>query len=73
MDFITTLEEALGREADKRFRPKPPGDVESTCADVANLADAIDFRPTTDLEEGLERFVDWFRAFRASRAESAAE
>lgn len=73
MQFISTIERAMGREADKRFREMPPGDVESTHADVTDLAEAFDYRPETDLETGIGRFVDWYRRHHGWQLESAAE
>lgn len=77
MRFISLLERAMGQRADKRFRPMPDGDVESTHADTTRLGEAVDFTPRTDLEEGIERFVDWYRSYHGftpdSSHESAAE
>ncbi|MFA9461704.1 NAD-dependent epimerase [Thiohalorhabdus methylotrophus] len=61
MDFIATLEGALGREAEKRMLPMQPGDVPATYADVADLQEAVGFSPDTPLETGIGRFVDWYR------------
>lgn len=63
MDMITTLERLLGREAVKEFLPMQPGDVQATFADVSDLERAVDFRPETPLEEGLSRFVGWYRQY----------
>jgi UDP-glucuronate 4-epimerase len=63
MPFIEALEEKLGREADKNFEPMPDGDVRSTYADVSQLAETVDYRPTTDLREGVGSFVEWYRAY----------
>ena len=60
-DLVTTLERLCGRPARRVMKPKPPGDVDATCADVTALANAVGFRPATSLEDGLGRFVDWFR------------
>ncbi|MEM7506258.1 MAG: NAD-dependent epimerase [Pseudomonadota bacterium] len=65
MDMIGGLERALGREAVKEFLPMQPGDVKATWADVADLEEAVDFRPDTPLQTGLERFVDWYRQYYA--------
>ena len=73
MEFIDTIERAMGQEADKRYRDMPPGDVESTHADVTALAEAFDFRPTTDLAEGIGRFVEWYHRYHDVALESAAE
>ena len=63
MDFIECLEKALGREATKNFLPLQPGDVPKTFADVDALSDAVGFRPSTPIEEGIARFVDWYRSY----------
>ncbi|MFO1169946.1 MAG: NAD-dependent epimerase [Hyphomicrobiaceae bacterium] len=61
MTFIAAIEKATGREAKKNFLPLQPGDVPKTYADVDALADAVGFRPATPIEEGVRRFVDWYR------------
>jgi len=61
--FIGVIEAALGREAEKRYLPMQPGDVPSTYADVGRLMRATGFAPRTTIEEGIRRFVDWFRAY----------
>ena len=60
MDFIGTLERALGKTAIKTYLPMQPGDVVSTYAQMDALQQAVGFRPTTSIEEGLERFVAWY-------------
>ena len=59
--MIETLEKALGIEAEKQLLPMQPGDVPATYADVADLEREIDFKPGTSIEEGLGRFVRWYR------------
>ena len=61
--FIMLLEQALGREAIKDFQPMQPGDVEATAADTAALERWVGFRPSTPLEQGLERFAAWVEAW----------
>lgn len=63
MDFISYLEEALGRKANMQMLPMQPGDVYATYADTADLAAAIDFKPYTPLKDGLERFVEWYKRY----------
>lgn len=63
MDFIAVLERSLGRTAKKRFLPLQPGDVPETCADVRDLAQEIGFSPSTPIEEGIRRFVEWYRQY----------
>jgi UDP-glucuronate 4-epimerase len=63
MDMIAVLEQALGREAQKVFRDLQPGDVPETYADVEELEAAVDYRPSTPIEVGIPRFVEWYRGF----------
>ena len=60
-DFIDILEKLLGARADRRYEPMQPGDVERTYADIAALERDFGFRPRTSIEEGLARFVAWYR------------
>lgn len=68
MDMIGTLERLLGREAVKVMRPMQPGDVTATHADIRRLNALTGYRPKVMLEDGLARFVDWYRDFEAGRA-----
>ncbi|MEM1419905.1 MAG: NAD-dependent epimerase [Pseudomonadota bacterium] len=68
MRFIETLETAIGRKAEKQMLPMQPGDVQSTYADIEPLAADTGVRPTTQIEEGLERFVHWFQDYYGIRA-----
>ncbi|MBA4794636.1 MAG: NAD-dependent epimerase/dehydratase family protein [Phenylobacterium sp.] len=63
MDMIGTLEAALGRKAEKVFRPMQPGDVTETYADISRLAALTGYAPKVPIEEGLPRFVEWYRRF----------
>lgn len=63
MDFVTTLEKYLGREAKKEFLPMQPGDVYQTYADVTELMKDYGFKPETPMEEGMRRFVEWFKEY----------
>ncbi len=60
MDYISTLEKCLGREAKKEFLPMQPGDVYQTYADVSDLIRDFDFKPSTSIEKGLSKFAEWF-------------
>lgn len=62
-DFIAILEGELGLTADKEMHPMQPGDVHTTYADVAALQAAVGFAPDTPLQEGLARFVAWYRDY----------
>jgi UDP-glucuronate 4-epimerase len=61
--FIEVLEGALGRKAQRNFLPLQPGDVPATCADVDDLMADTGFRPATPIEEGIVRFVAWYREY----------
>lgn len=63
MDYIQTLEKHLGREAKKEFLPMQPGDVYQTYADVSDLMHDFDFKPSTSIDEGLSKFVTWFKEY----------
>jgi len=63
LDYIAALERALGKKARLEMKPMQPGDVKATYADTAALARAVGFAPSTTLEQGLQRFADWFRQY----------
>ena len=63
MYFIETLEKCLGKEAKKEFYPMQPGDVYQTYADVTDLIEDFDFKPSTPIEEGLQKFAEWYREY----------
>lgn len=63
MTFISTIEQALGRKAEKIYLPMQDGDVPITYADTQKLRDAVGFSPDTPLADGMQRFVDWYRAY----------
>ena len=63
MDFIGAIEEQTGKEATKEFMPMQPGDVPKTWADVSDLMNDFDYKPATDIREGVAKFVDWYRAY----------
>ena len=61
--FIATLERLIGRRAIKEYAPMQPGDVPATFADIDRLVAATGFAPHTPLDEGLARFVAWYREY----------
>lgn len=61
--FIETLEKVIGIEAKKEFLPMQKGDVYQTYADVSDLERDFGFRPDTPIEEGLKKFVEWYREY----------
>ncbi len=63
MDFIKALEMALGIEAKKNMLPMQPGDVYITYADTDDLFNATQYKPQVGVEQGVARFVEWYREF----------
>lgn len=61
--FINAIELAAGKSAIKEYLPMQPGDVPATYADISGLSDATGFWPATTIEEGMQRFVDWYKGF----------
>jgi UDP-glucuronate 4-epimerase len=61
--FIEVLEHCLGKKAEKILLPMQPGDVPATFADVDDLLRDVGFRPSTPIEVGVKRFVDWYRTY----------
>ena len=61
-EVVRVLERCIGRPAVIHGAPMQPGDVTATCADVAELRAAVGFEPRTSIEDGLARFVEWYRA-----------
>jgi UDP-glucuronate 4-epimerase len=60
MRYIEVLEQLLGRKAQKNLLPLQLGDVPDTWADVEDLAADVGYRPSTPIEVGVKRFVDWY-------------
>lgn len=63
MDFIAAIEKSVGRKAEVELLPMQPGDVPDTYADVSDLMKDVDYKPDTSIEDGVSRFVDWYRDF----------
>jgi UDP-glucuronate 4-epimerase len=63
MYMIETLEKSLGKTAVKNLLPMQPGDVPATYANVDDLVNDVGFKPGTSIEEGIQRFVDWYRSW----------
>lgn len=61
MQYIEALEKALGKTAKKNFMDIQPGDVPATHADVSKLEEYVNFKPQTTVEEGVKRFVEWYK------------
>jgi len=62
-EYITVLEDQLGRKAIRNLLPMQAGDVPATCADVDDLTAVVGFRPATPIKEGIRRFVAWYREY----------
>ncbi|BBF67975.1 NAD-dependent epimerase/dehydratase family protein [Sphingobium sp. 3R8] len=67
MHLIAVLEDALGKKAAIDFQPMQPGDVHATYADISAISQDIGFAPTTGIESGVPRFVQWYRTYHAER------
>lgn len=63
MKFITTLEDKIGKKAEKIYMGMQPGDALVTYADVSELMKDTGFKPSTSIEDGLGRFVDWYKKY----------
>lgn len=63
LDYIEVLEQALGRKAQRRLLPLQPGDVPDTFADVSALQRDVGYAPSTPIQTGIARFVQWYRAY----------
>jgi UDP-glucuronate 4-epimerase len=63
MHFIESLEKALGKEAEKEFLPLQPGDVPDTYADVKDLIEQFLYKPSTNIEDGIAKFISWYNEY----------
>jgi len=63
MDYIACIEKAVGKTATKNMLPMQPGDVPATFANIEDLKTDIGFEPKTPIEEGVKRFVAWYRDY----------
>jgi UDP-glucuronate 4-epimerase len=63
LSYIETLERFLGKTAEKNLLPLQPGDVPDTFADVEALVADVGYKPSTTIEQGIERFVAWYREY----------
>ena len=60
-DYIAALEKAMSKSAEKQLLPLQAGDVHDIYADVAELVEQFHYKPATTVEEGIQRFVAWYR------------
>ena len=63
MDMISYLEEAMGKKAVINYKPMQPGDVYQTYADIDALEQAVGFKPSTSLQDGLQKFTAWYKGY----------
>ena len=63
LDFIGEIEKAVGKKAKKKLMPMQAGDLKATYADISKLRKAVGFEPKTNIEEGIERFVEWYLGY----------
>ncbi len=63
MDYIAALEKALGKKAKMDMLPLQPGDVPDTYADVTDLVEQLEYKPSTPIDKGIANFVDWYRNY----------
>ncbi len=63
MDFITAIENKLGRTIEKNMMPIQPGDVPATYADVNDLVEDLGYKPDTPIQKGIDNFIDWYLEF----------
>jgi UDP-glucuronate 4-epimerase len=64
--MIEIIEEACGRKAEKQLMPMQPGDVRDTFADISAIQRDLGFTPSTKIDVGVPRFVQWYRAYHTS-------
>ena len=61
--FISVLEDKIGKKAERVYMEMQPGDIVRTYADTSDLEKAIGFKPSTSIEDGLQKFADWYKEF----------
>jgi UDP-glucuronate 4-epimerase len=63
LEVVRLMEETIGKKAKRELMPMQPGDVAATYADVDDLMREVDFRPSTSIADGVNRFIEWYRAY----------
>jgi UDP-glucuronate 4-epimerase len=63
LDYIGAIEKALGKKAEMELLPLQPGDVPDTFADVQDLVEQFQYKPSTNVEQGVDKFVSWYRGY----------
>ena len=63
LDYIGCIEQALGKKAEMNLLPLQPGDVPDTASDVEALVEWVEYKPATSIDQGVGRFIDWYRNY----------
>jgi UDP-glucuronate 4-epimerase len=63
MDFIAAIEKALGKKAIIEYKPMQAGDVPATWANISDLTEDLKYKPNTEVEDGVRKFIDWYKTF----------
>ena len=63
MDMIGIIEECLGKKAEINFQPIQPGDIPESFADIDKSIEMLNYKPTTDIKDGIPKFIDWYRNY----------
>ena len=63
LNYVTAIEAELGIKANKKLLPIQPGDVPDTHANIDELIEEFDYKPATTIQDGIQRFVDWYRNY----------
>ena len=63
MDFVRIIEKELGKAADIEFLPMQPGDIAETYSDITETTEVTGFKPTTSIQQGVPRFIDWYKSY----------
>ena len=66
-NFIEIIEQELGKKADKIIKPMQDGDVSKTWAEMKDFEDDYNYKPNTSIEEGLKKFVSWYKKYISSK------
>ena len=69
MEYISEIENYIGKKAKKEFLPMQPGDVKATFADTSKLENYINFKPKTSIKDGLANFINWYKEFYINECE----
>ena len=62
-EYINTIEKILDKKAIKNYLPLQPGDVPSTNAEVSDLENEFNYRPNTSINNGVQKFIDWYKSY----------